>query len=164
MWKEALSPFVPLGLGSGSEEPGHGADCRWDKSKLWKMWRREETQIDLGLWEEWERECEVYFRTPWSAYWPRRTFLPEVFDCARGWQRAYEQGRGGTEAVIRPGDCREARTGVLPGWLGQLLPRGHVRPGEVTLAELLPLEVMTSAYSKNAAAIRTTCVCRKIKL
>lgn len=62
------------------------------------------------------------------------------------------------------GQWREARTGVLPGWLAQLLLRGHVTLGEVTLAELLLLEVMTSAYSKNTVTIRTTCACHKIKV
>lgn len=54
-----------------SKEHGHGAavdgkGCGCEKCGVEKQ---------LKEAQESERECEVHFRRPWSAHWPRRTQL-----------------------------------------------------------------------------------------
>lgn len=80
------------------------------------------------------------------------------------WRVVIEAEEEGTEAVIHPEAVQGGKDRSSAWVISTAITEGRVTLEEVTLAELLLLEVMTSAYSKNAVTIRTTCACHKIKL
>lgn len=68
---------------------GKGCGCETD------VWEKQLKQV-----QDSERECEVHFRRPWSAHWPRRTHLTVLEGGSGVISQAEEEG---TEAMIHPG-------------------------------------------------------------
>lgn len=66
--------------------------------------------------------------------------------------------------MIHPGAVEGGKDRSSAWVISTAITEGACHTGEVTLAELLLLQVMASAYCKNPVTIRTTCACHKIKL